>query len=495
MKEENIKKSVFSGLIWKFIEVLSVDGVSLVVSIVLARLLMPEDFGEISLVSIFITLANVFVVYGLGTALIQKKDSDSVDFSSVFYFNTGLSILLYLILFFSAPFIASFYRSENLTLILRVLGLKIPIASISTVQNAYVSKHMQFKKSFFGSMIGTVASGAVGVWMAYAGYGVWALVGQSVLAVVVNCIVLFAVIKWKPTLEFSWSRLKGLIQYGWKLLVSGFIKVGYDQLSGLIIGKKYSSEDLGLYTKGRKYPELIVSGVNSSMSSVLFPAYAKYQDDTVRLKNMVRRSISLSIYVMAPLLLGLASIAMPFISFLLTDKWLGCVPYLQIACFYYLLQPMQTANLQAIRAVGRSDIILKLDILKRGCGLVFILCAMWYGMIWIAMAPVFMSILASIVNVIPNRKLIGYSFKEQMEDFIPTFLLAGSMAVICFFVASFLQNMGVGDFWTILICVALGAIYYLLGSILFKNKNYTYILDSLKDLLKRTKQKKEEEEC
>lgn len=196
-KEENIKKSVFSGLVWKFIEVLSVDGASFVVSIILARLLMPEDYGEISLVSIFITLANVFVVYGLGTALIQKKDSDSVDFSSVFYFNGALSIVLYLILFFCAPLIAAFYNSANLTLVLRILGLKIPIAAVTTIQNAYVSKHMQFQKAFWGSLIGTIISAVVGIWMAYAGYGVWALVAQALGATLINCIVLFFVIKWK----------------------------------------------------------------------------------------------------------------------------------------------------------------------------------------------------------------------------------------------------------------------------------------------------------
>jgi len=492
-KEENIKKSVFSGLIWKFIEVLSVDGVSFVVSIILARLLMPEDFGEISLVTIFITLANVFVVYGLGTALIQKKDSNSVDFSSVFYFNGGLSIVLYFILFFCAPLIASFYGSAKLTLILRVLGLRIPIASISTIQNAYVSKHMQFKKAFLGSLIGTIISAIIGIWMAYAGCGVWALVGQSLSVTAVNCIVLFFIIKWKPTLEFSWTRLKALIKYGWKLLVSGFIKVGYDQISGLIIGKKYTSEDLGLYTKGKKYPELIVTGVNSSMSSVLFPTYAKYQDDRPRLKNMVRKSISLSTYIMAPLLIGLAALATPIVSFLLTDKWLGCVLYLQIACLYYLLQPIQTANLQAIRAVGRSDIILKLDIVKRGFGLVFILIAMWYGVIWIALAPVAMSLLASIINVMPNKKLIAYTFKEQMADLLPNLLLAGTMGLLCLLISNWLQGIKLADIWIIIICVIFGGLYYLVGSIISKNKSWIYILESIKDLFsKKNSQKKEE---
>ena len=328
-----------------------------------------------------------------------------------------------------------------------------------------------------------MASAILGIWMAYAGYGVWALVGQTLSATAVNCIVLFFVIKWKPTLEFSWTRLKGLIRYGWKLLVSGFIKVGYDQVSGLIIGKKYTSEDLGLYTKGRKYPELVVTGVNTSMSSVLFPAYAKYQDDAPRLKNMVRKSIGLSTYLLSPLLVGLAVLATPIISFLLTDKWLGCVPYLQIACCYYLLQPVQTANLQAIRAVGRSDIILKLDIVKRGFGLSFILVAMWYGVIWIALAPVAMSLLASVVNVIPNRKLIGYSFREQMVDLLPNLLLSGTMGLGCWLASNWLMRAGLADIWVILICVAFGGLFYLAGSVVSKNRSWVYILESIKDML------------
>jgi len=274
-------------------------------------------------------------------------------------------------------------------------------------------------------------------------------------------------------------------------LVSGFIKVGYDQISGLIIGKKYTSEDLGLYTKGRKYPELIVTGINSSMSSVLFPAYAKKQDDPVRLKNMVRKSISLTTYIMSPLLLGLLALATPTISFLITDKWLGCVPYLQIACLYYLLQPVQTANLQAIRAVGRSDIILKLDIIKRGFGLIAILCVMNFGVFWIALVPVAMSLLASVVNIIPNRKLIGYKFGEQMADLLPNLLLSGTMSLGCWLFSEFLMSVGVADIWVILICVLLGGCYYLLGSFIFKNKSFVYIIDSLKDMLAQRKKKTE----
>ncbi len=481
----NIQKSVVSGLFWKFIEVLSGDGVSFIVSIVLARLLMPEDFGQISLVNIFITLANVFVVYGLGTALIQKKDSDSLDFSSTFYFNLAISIVLYFILFFTAPAIADWYNSPNLVMVLRALGLKIPIASITTIQNAYISKHMHFKKSFAVSLIGTGFSGVVGIVMAFTGFGVWALVGQVLSGAVISVIIVFFVIKWHPTLEFSFSRLKGLISYGWKLLVSGFIKVGYDQLSGLIIGKVYTTTDLAYYSKGRKYPELVVSGINTSIGAVLFPVFSKKQDDRQVLKSMVRKSISITTYIMSPLLLGLAALAEPLVLFLLTDKWIFAVPYMQIACIYYLLQPVQTANLQAIRATGRSDIILKLDIIKRGVGLIFILCFMYQGVIAIAFAPVVVSFVASIVNVFPNRKLIGYSYKEQMLDLLPNLFISIVMAVAVWFIKALLKQLGLANILIILIGVVVGMLLFLLLSLLFKNENLFYIIDSFKDMIAR----------
>ena len=254
---DNTKKQVLSGLIWRFAENSCADIVSFVVSVILARLLMPTDYGEISLVNIFIVLANVFVVNGLGTALMQKKDADDIDFSTVLFFNVLLSLGLYGILFISSPYIANFYRTPHLAIVLRVLALKIPLAAINSVQNAYISRKMIFRKSFWVTLIGTVISAFVGIGMAYTGFGVWALVAQVLTNGVIDTILLFATIRWFPKRCFSFDRLKGLIDYGWKILVSSLIKAGYDQISSLMIGRLYTGEDLAYYSRGKKYPDIV----------------------------------------------------------------------------------------------------------------------------------------------------------------------------------------------------------------------------------------------
>lgn len=487
MSESIERKSVVSGLFWKFSEILCTDGVSFIVSIVLARLLMPEQYGQIALVNVFVTLANVFVVNGLGTALIQKKNADKLDFSSVLYFNFLFSVVLYLLLYGMAPYVADFYGDNQLVLVLRVLGLKIPIASIASVQNAYVSRNMMFKKLFIVNLLSTSISGAVGILMAYYGMGVWALIGQIIISSVAGVVVTAIVTKWVPILQFSWHRLRSLVDYGWKILASSLIKVGYEQLSDLIIGKLYTSKDLAFYSRGKKYPALVVDSINSSISAVLFPAISKQQDAPDKVKSMVRRSIRTSTYLLTPLLFGMAALAEPIIRFMLTEKWLPCVPFLRIACIYYALQPVQTANLQAIRAVGRSDIILKLDIVKRGLGVVFLLCLMRQGPIGVALAPVGMSLVAMIINVFPNIKLIGYSHKEQFLDLLPNLLLSLTMSLAVYWLSSFINNILGNDILVIILGIFFGIIYYVFASLCLKNESFLYMVNMLKSYLPKKK--------
>ena len=290
--------SVISNLMWKFGERISAQFVTLFVSIVLARLLSPSDYGAIALVTIFITIANVFVVNGFGTALIQKKQADNLDFSSVFYVNILFSLFLYAILFILSPYVASFYNMEILCPVMRVLSLRIPIAAINSIQQAYVSRNMMFKKFFFSTLFGTLLSGIVGCVMAYKGFGIWALVGQYLTNTTVDTIVLWFTVRWRPELKFSFSRVKVLLSYGWKLLLSGLLDTGYQQLRSLIIGKKYTSSDLAYYNQGQKYPELVVVNINTSISSVLFPAISQSQDNIEVVKGMTRRAIKVSSFIM-----------------------------------------------------------------------------------------------------------------------------------------------------------------------------------------------------
>lgn len=466
------KSKVFSGLIWKFGERITAQLISLLVSIILARLLSPDEYGAVAIVMIFITLANVFVSSGFGNALIQKKDADNLDFSSVFYINIAIGIALYIVIFCIAPFVANFYDMPILSPTLRVLGIRIVIASINSVQQAYVSRNMLFKRFFWSTLFGTLVSGIVGVVMAYHGFGVWALVAQYLTNTCTDTVVLWFTVRWRPCLQCSFSRAKGLFSYGWKLLLSGLLDTGYKQLRSLIIGRKYSSSDLAYYNQGDKYPALLVTNINASISSVIFPAMAQCQDDRTKVKSMTRRAIQISSFVLWPCMLGVAAIAKPLVVFLLTDKWLPCVPYIRIFCFTYGLWPIHTANLQAINAVGRSDLFLKLEISKKIVGMVAILVSMNYGPLVMAYSLVVTDLIATVINAFPNKELLNYGYFEQIKDMMPSFVIALVMALIIYPI----QNLDFSNIITIIIQVLLGASIYITLAILTKQKSLTYLL-------------------
>lgn len=472
----NTKKTVFSGLFWRFGEGITSQLVTLLVSMFLARLLSPNDFGAVALVMVFITLANVFVSNGFGNALIQKKDADNLDFSSVLYINIAVSIVLYAILFICAPFIAGFYGIPILSPVLRVLGIRIPIAAVNSIQHAYVSRNMLFKRFFWSTLIGTVLSGIAGVIMAYKGFGIWALVAQYLINTLTDTIVLWFTVKWRPVLACSWKRAKPLIKYGWKLLVSGLLDTGYTQLRSLLIGILYTSEDLAFYKQGETYPQLISAGINSTIGSVLFPAMSQLQDDKDKIKEFTRRSIQTCSYVVWPLMFGIAAVSVPLVRVLFTEKWLPCVPFLCIFCLSYGFWPIHTANLQAINALGRSDIFLKLEIIKKVYGLVFLLVSLPFGPLGIAGGLIVTDIISVFVNAAPNVKLLGYSFGEQISDLFSPFILSLIMAAVVFPIS----KTGLNDIMVLLIQVFCGIAVYLIGSVISKQKGYLFILDFLK---------------
>lgn len=474
---DNTKAKVLSGLIWKFAERISAQVVTFVVSIILGRLLMPEDYGLITVVTIFITFANCIVSNGFGSSLIQKKDSDNLDFSTVLYFQTALAIVIYAILFVSAPLIANFFGEgyELLVPVLRVLGIRIPLTSINNVQQAYVGKKMIFRKFFLSTIGGTVISAIVGIWMAYEGYGVWALVGQYLTTTFISTVILAVTIKWKPVFQFSWSRLNELFKYGWKLLVAGVISETYTELRKVVIGKFYTSADLAYFDRGMQIPNIIVTNINTSISNVLFPAISNAQNNIADVKAIMRRSIRTSSYIMCPLMFGLAVVAEPLISFLLTDKWLPCVPYLQIYCISYCFEPIQTANLQAIKAVGRSDIFLKLEIIKKTAYSLILVAVMFHSVEAIAYSLLLNTLIAVIVNTSPNKKLIGYSFKELIADMAPGIILSAVMAVAVYFEGLLLP---LSTLPMLIVQVLTGGIIYLILSVIFKVESFKYLLDT-----------------
>lgn len=476
------KNKILSGLIWRFGERISAQVVTFIVSVVLARLLPTEAYGLITLVTIFITFANCIVVNGFGSSLIQKKDADNIDFSTVLYFQLGASLILYGILFITSPLIASFFGEgyELLSPVLRVLGLRIPLTAINNVQHSYVGRKMIFRKFFFATIIGTIVSAFVGIFMAYKGMGVWALVGQYLTNTFMDTIILAFTIKWKPVLKFSWKRLGVLFSYGWKILVASLVDELYKELRTVVIGKLYTKNDLAFFDKGKQIPNIIVTNINTTISNVLFPAISKAQSNINDVKNMTRRSIKTSAFIMCPMMFGLAVIAEPLISLLLTDKWLPCVKYLQIYCIAYCFEPIQTANLQAIKAVGRSDILLKLEILKKGSNILILIAVMWHSVDAIAWSLIVTTLIAAFLNTLPNKKLIVYSYRELFCDMFASLALSGVMALIVYYVGTLLPF---GNILKMTIQILLGGIIYFAGAVIFKVEAFTYLKASAKEYI------------
>lgn len=473
--------NVISNFIWRFAERCGAQLVTFIVSIVLARILAPEDYGTIALVTVFTTILQVFVDSGLGTALIQKKNADDLDFSSVFYFNFVVCLVLYAAMFMAAPVIAKFYGDVTLTPIIRVISLTIVISGVKGIQQAYVSKNMLFKRFFFSTIGGTIFSAFIGIGLAKAGYGVWALVAQQLSNATVDTVILWITVRWRPRKNFSWERLKGLLSFGWKLLVSSLLDTCYNNLRNLIIGKMYSPSDLAFYNQGDKFPKLIVTNINTSIDSVLLPTMSSAQDDRERVKNMTRRAIKTSTYVMAPLMMGLAFCATPIVKLVLTDKWLPCVPFLRIFCITYMFWPVHTANLNAINAMGRSDWFLRLEIIKKIMGMAILLSTMWFGVMAMAYSLLLSSVLSQIINSWPNRKLLGYGYLEQVRDFAPGILLAVAMG-ICVYLIGYIS---LPTIVTLGIQLLAGATFYIGISAILKLEEFEYLLGMIKSFLNR----------
>lgn len=463
---------VFSNLFWRLLERFGAHGVTLVVSIVLARLLDPTAYGTIAIITVFTSILGVFLDGGFSSALIQKKDCDDVDFSTVFYFQLTFSGLLYLIMFIASPFISDFYQMRELTPLIRVMSLGIIVSAVKSVQSAYVSRKLMFKKFFFSTLGGTIAAAILGIWMAYHGFGAWALVMQGLVNSIIDTIILWITVPWRPILAFSFMRLKQLFSFGSKLLISNLIDTVYNNLRSLVIGKVYTSQDLAFYNKGQVFPNLIVTNVNSSINSVLFPVMSSAQEDTETVKRMTRRAIKTSTCIMFPLMIGLAVCAEPLVRLLLTEKWLPCVLYLRIFCFTYAFYPIHTANLNAVQALGRSDIFLKLEVIKKAIGFLAIFITVFISVEALAYSLIVTSILSQIINAWPNRKILKYGYHEQLKDMLPSMLVAVCMSICVYPI----QLVKIPDIVVLILSVFVGALIYIALSYLLKVESFHYLL-------------------
>ncbi len=474
---ENSKRNkVISGFIWRLMERVGAQLVSFVVSIILARILDPDMYGTVALIAVFTTIMQVFVDSGLGNALIQKKQADDVDFSSVFYFNIAFCLLLYGLMFAAAPAIARFYRDPGLIPYIRVLSLTIVVSGVKNVQQAYVSRNMLFKKFFFSTLAGTIGASVIGITMALLGFGVWALVAQQLFNLTVDTLVLWITVPWRPKKLFSFERLKGLLSYGWKLLASSLLDTGYHNLRQLLIGRVYTRSDLAYYNQGDKFPALIVNNINASIDSVLLPAMSQDQDDKMLVREMTRRSITVSTYLMSPMLLGMAACADTIVHLFLTDKWMFCVPYMRIFCVSYMFYPIHTANLNAIKAMGRSDLFLKLEVIKKVLGLIVLLIFIRISVMALAMSMLIFALSSMAINAWPNKTLLSYSIKDQLSDIFTNLALAALMAAAVYA----LGLLAIPSLLKLILQVGAGMVIYPALSVLMKNETFYYLLGALR---------------
>ena len=473
MSSNDSRNKVMKSLFWVYLENISAQLVTFVVSIVLARLLLPSDYGLIALVTVFINVANVFVSASFNMSLVQKKDADRLDYNTLFWFNCVLSAVLYIVLFFFAPLIANYYENELLTAVIRVLSLSIPLSAYNSIQVAYVNSRMTFRKSFVATSSGAILSGIIGIIMAYKGAGLWALVTQRVVNIFLNTIFLSLIVDWKPAFEFSWKRFQSLFRFGWKILVTGLMFTGYSELRSLVIGKRYSADDLAYYNRGFQFPQFIASNIDTTITRVMLPTFSKSQDNVEQLALMTRRAAKTSAYIMTPILFGLAVVGENVVHLLLTDKWLPCVPFLQIMCIVWWLQPTQSCSIQAINAIGRSDVYLKIEIISKLIGLSLLVGAVivFDTPIAIAFSMLIGQVLAVFIYGSFVQKHVGYKLIEQIKDiFIPA-LMGAVMALGVYCVGRLIEN----GFVVLFIQVVVGGLIYIVLSHVLKIEEYKYL--------------------
>lgn len=412
------KSAVLYSFIWKFLERVGYQVVSFVVSLVLARLLEPGDYGLISIVLVFTNLAAVCVQGGLNVALIQKDKPQRIDYSSVLSFSIIVAFGLYCLLHLSAPLIARFYDNDALIPIIRVLSGIIILGAINSVQVAYVSKKMLFKKLCFANTLAAVFSGMTGILLAYYGKGIWALVVQQLMFQALCGMLLYFFVRWFPGFRFSGEALRRLMGFGTKIFASNFLTALFLDIRDLIIGKSFTFSDLAFFKEGKLFPQTIITAVDTSIQSVLLPAYSERQDDYNRVASVLLSSIRMSVFFIFPMMFGLASIARLLVEVLLTEKWLPCVPYLQIYCIIFAIKPLHTANMQALAGIGKSSILLKLDIIRKIIEVISIVIGFLGGVFGIAVGALVASIVSVFINLYPNTKILHISFVSQIKTMV-----------------------------------------------------------------------------
>lgn len=470
--------SIASGISWKVMERFSVQVIRFVLQIILARILDPEHYGFLALMTVFTNLANVFIQKGFSASLMQDKDVTEEDYSSVFWVTLGITILTYGLIWLAAPLISLIYSQPEITKPLRYLALLLFPGALNSVMQSKAGREMNFRVVCLTNVAGVLVAGAVSIVMAYMGYGMWALVVQSVLSTAVTCVLLRMASTWKIRWVYNWNRVRKLFAFGWKLLMSELLDTLYQELNSLVLGARFNSEILGFFNRGKQFPQFVVLSATSTVQSVMLPAMSREQDDLAKVKQMMRDTVSLSAYVVFPIMAGLAGVAAPLVEVVLGEKWLPCVPYMQIYCLALAFLPVYAGCLQGINAVGRSDLFLKLSVIKTGFSLMALLAAvlLFDSPIIIAKVTVLTSLVGCVINAVPCRNLIGYGYRQQLADVIP----AAVLSLLMLGVVTLVGMLDLPAYKLMLLQVVAGMAVYAALSVLLRPRPFRQLMRTLK---------------
>jgi teichuronic acid exporter len=468
----NLKQKTISGLTWSFIDNFTNLGINFIIGIILARLLTPREFGLVGMTSIFIAMSQSFIDSGFTQALIRKQNCTQTDYSTVFFFNLATGVFFYFIIFFAAEPISIFFNEPQLKSVVRVLGLCLILVSLTIVQKARLTKEINFKLQTKISFITIIISGIVGIYLAYSGYGVWALVVFTLSGYTLNGLLLWIWSKWKPAITFSKKSFKEMFSFGSRLLVSGLLDTAYNNIYLLIIGKVFSAAELGYYTRADQFKNLPSENITGVIQRVSYPVLSTMQDDKVHLKAAYKKIIRSTMLITFVLMLGMAAAAEPLVLTLIGEKWFPSIIYLQLLCFVGMLYPLHALNLNMLIVQGRSDLFLKLEIIKKILAIPVIIVGIVYGIIELILGMIVLNFIAYYLNSYWSGKLIGYPFKEQVKDIIPSFILGAFIGLAVWGIGYSITG---SDFWKLTIQILSGSVLFFLIAELTKMDDYLYI--------------------
>jgi len=471
MVVDSLKKRTVKGLVWSSIERFSVQAVQFFVTLIIARILSPKEYGLIGMLSIFIGIADSLVNSGFSQALIRKQDRSEVDNCTIFYFNFTVSIILYLILYIAAPFIASFYNEHELCRILRVLGIIVIINGLAIVQRALFTIEINFKEQTRATLMAAIISGVVGVIMAVNGFGVWSLVFQQISNACVSTLLLWFFSKWRPIVIFSLNSFKGMFGYGSKILISGLINTTYNNIYQITIGKIFDAVSLGYYTRAKQFALTPVSGFTEVIQRVMFPVMCKIQQDKTIYKNVFAKTLRVSVFILIPIMCLIAGISKPMTLILLGEKWLFAATLLIPLCFSAMLLPIHALNLNAITVIGRSDLFLKLEIIKKILGIVVLVVTVPFGVVAMCYGSLVSSVIGLLINAHYSKQEFDYGLIEQMKDVAKIFLLSISIFIVTYVISNTIEN----SYFALLTALCSAVLLFVMAIFVFKFKEIEYI--------------------